>query len=399
MRLILGLALRDLWRDWARLVCNIAVMAGVLVPLLVLFGVRNGVYEALLGQLLRNPAALQIDTRGNSAFTPADAEEVRGWPETAFVTLKTRSLFDYVNVRPAGQPAVREAVAVPTGAGDPMLEPLPGLGADEIAVSAPLAAQLGLGPGDAVELVTQAPERPRQLVLARRIGMILPEARAAGRAVLADLGTLDLIEAFYDEYALPEHGIATGRPLAGRVADYEGMRAYAASLEALAPLQARMEARFGVATEAQTARVMGVLGLGRNLGLALALTAAVAGTGLAAALVFGFWAEVARKRHMLAGLGLIGLPPAALGLIPMVQALVTALLGLAVSFALFAVAGAVAERLFASGLTEEGGLVRLAPGQGLAIAAGVVILVTASALAAARAALRTDPAVVLREAP
>lgn len=397
MRLVLGLSLRDLARDWVHLLCNAAVLAGILVPLLVLFGVRNGVYEALLGQLTRNPAVLQIDTRGNTRFSAADAEELRAWPEVAFVTPKTRSLFDYVNLRPAGGRAVRDAVAVPSGSGDPMLAPLRELGAEEVALSAMLAQQLGVGVGERVELITQATDRPRQLLLPRRVAAVLPEDRLSGRSVLAGLATLDLIEAFYDEYALPEHGITQGRPLAQRVPDYAGLRVYAADLPSLAPLQNRIETRFGVDTEAQTARVMQVLGLGRNLALALALTAAVAGIGLAAALVFGFWAEVARKRRMLANLALLGLRPGQIGLIPLIQALATALVGLGLSFGLFAVAAQVAEHLFDSGLTQEGGLVRLSLAQGAAIAAAVVVFVTASALAAARSALRIDPAVVLRE--
>ncbi|MFZ1726973.1 MAG: ABC transporter permease, partial [Albidovulum sp.] len=117
MKLLFELSLRDLFRDWVHLLCNVAVMVGVIVPLLVLFGVRNGVYDALLGQLLNNPATLQIDTRGNNSFTAADAEELRGWPEAGFVTLKTRSLFDYVNVRETGGRGKREAIIAPSGTG------------------------------------------------------------------------------------------------------------------------------------------------------------------------------------------------------------------------------------------------------------------------------------------
>lgn len=397
MTLLLELSLRDLLRDWVRFLCNVAVMAGVIVPLLVLFGVRNGVYDALIGRLLDNPATLQIDTRGNSSFTEADAETVRGWPETAFVTLKTRSLFDYVNVRARGGNTIREAVAAPTGEGDPMLAPQTGLQPGEAAVSAALAGQLGLTVGQEIDIVTQAPERPRQLVLGARVGLILPEDRASGRVILTELALLDLIEAFYDEYALPDHGITAGKPLAGRVADFEGLRAYADRLETLAPLQARIEAQFGIATEAATAQVAAVLGLGRNLGLALALTATVAAAGLAAALVFSFWAEVARKRRMIATLGLIGLDHRLIALFPVIQAAVTALAGLALSFALFGVAAMVAERLFETGLTEAGGLVRLSLAQALMISLGVFAFVLTASLAAARGALATDPAVVLRD--
>ena len=121
MKLVLSLALRDLLFQRVHLICNVAILAGVLVPLLVLFGVKNGVYDALIGRLLSNPATLQIDTSGNELFLPADAETVRAWPETGFVTLKTRSLFDYVNVRLDGGREKRDALLIPSGTGDPNL--------------------------------------------------------------------------------------------------------------------------------------------------------------------------------------------------------------------------------------------------------------------------------------
>ncbi|MFC3117680.1 hypothetical protein ACFOHS_02760 [Jhaorihella thermophila] len=96
--LIARLALRDLVRDRFFLICNVAVMVGVLVPLLVLFGVKNGVYSALIGEMLADPANLQIDTAGNATLTEADIAPLRDWPEIAFLTPKVRSQFDYMTI-------------------------------------------------------------------------------------------------------------------------------------------------------------------------------------------------------------------------------------------------------------------------------------------------------------
>lgn len=397
MKLLLSLALKDLKRDWVYLFCNTAMLVGVIVPLLVLFGVRNGVYDALIGRLLSDPTTLQIDTRGNHAFTSTDAAEIRGWPEAGFVTLKTRSLFDYVNVRSVGQRVLRDAVLSPSGAGDPMLM-VATLEENQVALSADLAEALSLEVGAQVELITQAPERPRQLVLELGVAAIVPKDMLGGRSVLANIGVLDLIEAFYDEYALPEYGIVDGRSLDTRVTEFEGLRVFARTLEALAPLQEKLETRFGIATQAKTAQVTGVLGLGRNLGLALLLTTSVAGLGLAAALTSSFWAEVARKRQVLANMALLGFGPGALLLFPVIQALVTAVLGLVASFGLFAVAANVAETLFDTGLSGVGGLVVISMHQGLTIAAAVLGFVMLAAVAAAWRAQGTDPAVVLRGA-
>ena len=394
--LILRLALRDLFFQKVHLVCNIAVLAGVLVPLLVLFGVKNGVYNALIGDLLSNPRNVQIDTSGNTTFRTEDAQTVRGWPEAGFVTLKTRSQFDFVNVRLEGGRQKRDAVLIPSGEGDPNLPDGVAILPGTAVVSAQLAAQLEISSGDLIDVITQAEDRPRQMRLQLKVSAVLPAENVTGRAVLAELEVLDLVEAFYDAYALPEYGITQGKPLADRVPVFEGLRVYAASLEDLAPLQNRIETHFGISTEARTAEVQGVLSLGRNLNLALLLTAAVASLGLAAALVFGFWGEVQRKRHVLASLALMGLGGQRLWLFPLIQALVSAALALLVSFGIFGLAALVAERLFDTG-GAAGNLVDITVMQAVSICALVTAFVAFSALMAAWSALKIDPATVLRE--
>lgn len=397
--LTVTLALRDLLRDRLFLLCNVAVLAGVLVPLLILLGVKNGVYEALIGQLLSNPATLQIDTQGNAELTEAEIAPLRDWSEIAFLTPRTRSQFDYVNLyAPEGSgAALREALLLPTGAGDPNLPPGMVLAEDEIALSPLLARQMALAEGDQIELVTQAETRPRQLRLRVTVRHILPETVASGRSVMADFAVLDRVEAFYDNYALPEFGVTEGRPLAERQPRFEGLRVYARSLESLGPLQERLEAELGIGTSAKTREVAAVLGLGRNLDLALGLTSALAATGLVAALLFGFWSDAMRKRGALAALGMLGLPPRSLALFPVVQAMVTAVLGLMLSFALYAGGAALAARMFAQGLPGEAPVTRLEWPQGMAICAAVLCIVLVAAVASAWSALRVDPARTLRE--
>lgn len=184
--------------------------------------------------------------------------------------------------------------------------------------------------------------------------------------------------------------------MSGRAEAFEGLRVFARDLEQLGALQSRIEAEFDIRTEARTAEVEAVLSLGRNLNLALIFTAGVAAIGLAAALVFGFWGEVARKRQVLASLALLGLGGRSLWMFPLVQAGLSGVLGLIVSFGLFFAAGLVAEHLFVSGLTQDGGLVSLSPGQAALICGLVMVFVTGASLIAAWHAGRTDPADVLR---
>ncbi|MGI3168675.1 ABC transporter permease [Pseudooceanicola sp. C21-150M6] len=393
--LVVHLALRDLLRERIQLICNAAVIAGVLVPLMVLFGVKNGVYDALIGRLLSDPANLQIDTSGNLSFSTEDAAEVAGWAESGFVTLKTRSLFDFVNVRAVEGGPLRDAVISPSGPGDPFLPEGTQLGGEDVALSFQLARQLELSEGDEVLLVTQS-DMPKQLVFRMTVAAIVPADRLTGRSVLAGIDKMDLIEAFYDGFALPEYGVTAGRPLSSRVPAFEGIRAYARTLEDLAPLQDRIEARFGVSTEARTRQVQATLSLGRNLNLALLLTAVVASLGLAAALLFGFWGAVQRKARVMAMLSLMGIGGNRLSLFPITQAVTSALVALAASFVLLGLASLAITAMFESGLTE-GSLVSLTAGQIVTIVVAVLVFVVATSLAAARAAQKIDPAAILRE--
>lgn len=397
MMLIASLAWRDLIRDRFFLFCNTAVMVGILVPLLVLFGVKNGVYNALIGEMLADPVNRQIDTQGNAAFSDADIAPLKDWPEIAFMTPKVRGQFDYMNVREKGGRRMRAALIIPSGQGDPTLPAGTVLAQGDVAVSAQLASQLELSAGMQLQLISQAEDRPRQLVLPATVAVVLPETSTAGRAILAPFETLDLIEAFYDAYSLPEYGITGTRDLSERVVSYEGVRVYAHRLEDLAGLQSKLETQLGIGTTARTRDVESLLGLGRKLNLALGLTAVLAALGLGAALILGFWSDVARKKVVLAGISLLGVPSAELALFPVIQGFITAILGLALSFALYVVAGKGAAALFGQGLPDGAALAVITVSQALLICAGVLVLVLGAAGFAAWSAQRLDPASVLRE--
>lgn len=395
--LIVDLALRDILRDRFFLICNAAVMVGILVPLLVLFGVKNGIYSALIGEMLADPANLQIDTAGNVTLTEAQIAPLYTWPEASFVTPKVRGQFDFINVRKKGGRRIGAALLVPSGEGDPSLPTGAIVTGDQVAVSAQLAELLAIAPGDAIQLITQAEDRPRQLLLEAKVSVVLDAAASSGRSVLAAFDTLDLIEAFYDSYALPDYGIEAPKDLADRVQAFEGVRVYARSLEGLAALQTRVEAELDVSTIANTRAVTSLLRLGRNLNLALALTTTLAAIGLSGALVFGFWSDVQRKKSVLAGIALMGISARQIALFPVFQAVVTSAFGLTLSFLLYLAAGAIAGSLFGQGLPGDASLAIITLGEAAMICLGVLMIVVTASGFAAWSALRLDPATVLRE--
>ncbi|MEO0344459.1 MAG: ABC transporter permease [Pseudomonadota bacterium] len=395
--ILLRLAWRDLFFERIQLICNVAVLVGIVLPLLVLFGVKNGVYSILVDGLLNDPNALRIETTANRSFTQADVDLVQSWPEVAFVTGKTRSIFDFVNVVKIGERTRKQAVLVPSGQGDPTLDAGLSLSADTVAVTQKLADQLSLKAGDEIGLFTQADDRPKQLFLNMKVAAVIPIERAAGTSVFATINTLNLVEAFYDEYALPEYGITEGRPLDERVNEFEGIRLFVKDLFQLQEIENRIENALNTQANSKSGDVAGILGLSRNLNIALAFTAAVAGLGLAASFVFGFWGEVERKKTVLASIALLGIEPKQLWIFPMLQALISSILGLFLSFALLWVAALAAQLLFGSNFGGDQWLVQVTWLQAGWLVLTILVFVGLSTYFAARRATKIDPALVLRE--
>ncbi len=397
MRLTVWLALRDLLRNRLPLICNAAVLASVLVPMLVLFGVKNGVFATLTARLLSAPGLLQIDTTGEASLSLADLDEVSGWPDVAFATLKARSMFDFVSVRGTVSRVRADAVVFPTSAGDPILPPGLAPTSDEAVLSEALAAEVKVTVGDEVAVITQSETRSPQLMQTRRVVAIVPADDGEGRLVLLDLASVDRIEAFYDGYALPDQGVPDGRSLATRKTVYEGLRVFAHRIEDLAAIDARLAARFSLRTQSHANEAERLRAFGASLDLALGLAAGIAALGLATALLFSFWGEVQRKRRVLATLALMGLPPTQIALFPLLQAMMTALCGLATAFGLTFLAAMLAEWLFAGSMATAQGLVVLTPGHIALVTVAVLTTVVLTAGAAAAAALRIDPASILRD--
>lgn len=397
--LALHLAWRDLWHDRFFLVCNAAVLVGVVVPLMVLYGVKNGVSQALLDDLLSNPSVLQIDTLGNKSFTQDQLDEILAWPEVAFAAPRARSAFDSVNLRRDGGRHIVAATLLPSGAGDPNLPPGLDLPPGTIALTEVAAGRLEAGIGDTVDIVGQieAGQRDGNLRVQAQVVHIVPSSRIDGASVLGPFALVDGFEALYEGYAVPQFGLDQGLPADTRVPAFEGVRVFARDLSDVVALETRLGATLDVGTRGSSADIAALFGLSRNLTLVFGITAALAALGLGAALVTGSYADVVRKRLGLASLSMLGLPGAALALIPVLQALFTAMLGLAVAFPAFWIGAAIIDSLFGQALPGDNPVAFLRPLEALALFLGVLVLSMAAAGAAARSAIRIDPASVLRE--
>lgn len=398
-RTVLGLALRDLRHEPAQLLCILALIAGVLAPLMLIFSIKTGITDALVGRLLETPQTRLVSLTGNHALSPDFVAEIRGWPEVAFAVPNERSIARRMEMRAPGARVFERVTLDPSAPGDPLLPPGLVLGPEDIAVSASLANRTGLEPGSVLEARGTRGEPPNaRLGITFTVRAVLPRGWLAGDAALVSAATLSELEAFYDGYALPARGVSEGHDLAGHAIAYENVRLYARDLESVAPLAERLELRSGAAVNDRTAEIVPLLSLSRHVDMALRVLAGCGSVGLAAALTALFWSNVERKRLTLAVLALMGTPPRALALFPLVQAAAYALGGSLAALLVFLGGATVFELLFAEGMSRLGGgaVVPVDPVQLGTICLGLLVIALAAALVALRRAAATDPAIAIR---
>lgn len=392
------LALADLRHQPIPLLCNIAMILGVVIPLLTMLGVKNGFTDQLMARLNSDPAILQLTTGGNADVPPDQFQAIADIPEVIYLTYLTRSQSNFLRVRPEGPGRTRNARLVASGPGDPILGNLAAPSGTDVLLSADMAALLEAEEGMILRAATDVPGRPRQGQTQLTVTGILPADVLEGDAMLVDLTLLDALEAFDEGYAVPSLGISEGSDPATRSASYEGVRVNVASLEDVGPVSQQMSDILGRNINSSQVRIGQTLTIISLLNSAFTVIVLIAVIGVAAALIGSLYDGVTRKRGTLAMLSLMGTDPRSLLAFPAVQALVTVGSGLVLSLICYIPVSILAARLLQSGSGEGRGFLALTAGNLSLVLLVSLLIATLATLLGARQTLRIDPAIVLREA-
>ena len=412
-RVMCRLACRDYLREALLSACAVLGLAAVLTPLLVLYGVKFGVVQTLTDRLQHDPRNLEVSPVSSGRFTLQEVEKFAARPDVAFALPRTRAIAATIDLR-NGKEGARKTVTAslePSAAGDPLLArygvPAPVMPAQplaapvEVTLSAPAAEKLGCSLGDTL---TGTLERRYQGQVQRarvtlRVAGVLPLAAQQKDVAFVPLPLAQATEDYRDGRAVPELGTAEGwtgepRPEGPRL--YPGFRLYASSLEAVTGLR-EFFAGQGLEVYTHAAEIEQVTSLSRALNTVFALICAAAAAGFLASTASSALAGVKRKERMLGLLRLTGFGTGALLLFPLVQALLTALLGTATAMGVYAAAAAVINHLFAASLGDMEQVCRLLPRHVLLVFAAVAGLALTAALGPALRATRIEPSEVIRD--
>lgn len=241
--------------------------------------------------------------------------------------------------------------------------------------------------GAAMATVRMA-ERELQVPVTLHRAEEVPTGRAFAAADLA--GSLDLLRTRAVRYDQRSDALLLSRQ------GYAGFRLYAATIDAVAPLQQRLEDA-GIPVNTEQERIAEVRRLDHYTRLIFWLVAAVGVIGGISALTASLYASVERKKRELNVLRLLGLLKQELVLFPVAQGLMLSSGALLLSVGIFAVVARLINQLFRAQLRTEESLCTLSLGHFALLFAGVWLLSIVAATFAALRATRLDPAEALRD--
>lgn len=400
---IFRLVFADLRHERLLSLCQVVAIAAVLAPVLVLFGLHNGVIGTLIERLNRDPAMRLVvpEVTGANRFDAAWFARIATRPDVAFVLPSTRAIAGQVDLARADDPAspVVRVSWLPTAPGDPLSPDGAPLaeGTTEISLSAAAAERLGATAGATVNAAVER-QRAGKIEPVRiqlKVRRVVPPELYDGVAAFVSLPLLEAVQAYRDGYAVETLGWGGDGP-APAVDAYPLFRLYARSIRDVAALATDLRGE-GVLVSTREGEIASALNLERNLTTVLLVITALALTGFVLAVAINAVAGVERKRKHLAVLKLIGYGPRWLAGIPLLQAGVLAFLGAVLAVAAFGGVAMVVNAAFADSLQDAETACRLSAAQLAAAGAATVIAAMVPALFGGILAARVEPSLELRD--
>lgn len=398
MGLLLNMALRDLIHDRKVALCIVFSLIAVIAPLLLLFGLKNGIVSQLRHDLLDDPRTREVRMTGNGNYDLAWLNALAARPEVGFSIPLTRSLNTQADLVRDGQYFAAGAEVIPSAKGDPLLREsgvLPH--GSTVVLSNSAARKLDVKAGDTFRLFISRKRdgQNQRTSLSVSVGAILDEARFARPALFVDLPLLVALEDYRDGFQVQLLGVTDGENAHERH-NFARARLYAATLDDVAPLAQWLESQH-IEAITQAAQIEAVRAIDRVLGVIFAVIAWISASGCIASLIGAFIANIDRKRKDMAVLRLLGFRRQAVTLFIMIQALCLTGVAFIAGLLIYGAGSALFNHLLGANLPESAFVCHLDPGHFAAAFLSVLAVALGVAAIGALRALKIEPAESLRE--
>lgn len=392
------------WHDWKheRLLslCAVLALASMLAPLLVLQGLKNGVTAGMRERLMRDPTTLIITPKSDAGrYSSQFIAELGEQPGANYAIGRTRETAADLTLENESTGARATIAFEPASPGEPVLQQY-SIAAPkdsqtpEIVLTASAAASLKTAVGQPLtaKLGRRAPDgRLESTPITFHVSAVLPATAGNRKLAFAPLKTLEAMEDYRDYIAVPERGFSGAEREGQR--SYASFRLYARELDDVENLARHLESlHIEVITKAR--EIAAIRSLESAINQVILIISIAVGSGFAAFILSSAEGSIRRKKRMLGMLRLLGFRRLPLMCYPLMQTLLTAACGYALSLVIYFV---VAEAI-ASSFANRGGL---GCSLGIAdVAYAITAVLAIAAFASIRAAWQAaslEPSMVIRE--
>ncbi|MGH8194838.1 MAG: FtsX-like permease family protein [Woeseiaceae bacterium] len=399
-RLVLILAFRDFINERVMSGCFVLAVAAVLLPLLVLFGLKFGIISNLLAPLKEDPRYRQIIPTGSGHFESQWFEAMSERPDVAFIVPRTRAIAATMRVRDPGADTGRiiSVELIPSAEGDPVLGELKApTGYEHVVLSLDAADKLGVAAGARIEgIVSRTFSREQQTkLLPLTVTGVAPPGAFARDGMFVSHDLLVATENFLDGRAVPALGWGGSQPQDG-ARSFAGFRLYARDIGDVAGLRRGLMAQ-GIDVRTRIADIQLVESMDRNLSIVFWIIAIIAGGGFGLSFGSSVWANVDRKRREFSVLRLTGFHSHSIVWFPIVQGALTAGLGWLIAAVVFFVVQAGLNALFVDNIGGGEPVCRLLPIHFLIALALTAVVAAIAATAGGSRLAKLEPSLALRE--
>lgn len=396
--LLTVLAWRDLLHDRKVALCIIFSLTSVIAPLLLLFGLKNGIITQLHEQLLNDPRNLEVRMVGNGNYSVDWVEQLAQHKEVQFIIPLTRSLNTQADLVVNSQHFVSNAEIIPTSKGDPLLANvvIP-IAEDTLVLSASAAEKLKVNKGDKLHLMLSrkldgVSERAKRTFT---VIDIIGDSQFSRPAAFVPLSVLMAMEDYRDGFQSPLFGITQGKQAKPRT-QFAKARLYATNLDAITPLNTWfIQQHIEVIT--QKSQIDSVKAISYVLNVIFSVIVWVSLFGCIASLIGAFLANIDRKRKDMAVLLLLGFNQISVIFYVIIQALLLTCIAFVIGITLYGAGSLVFTSLLGTQLPDSAFVCQLAYTDMLiALSTALLIALCVAGIGAIRA-VKIQPAESLRE--
>lgn len=399
--LVARLAVRDFRHEWIVSACSVLALAAVLIPLLVLFGLKYGIITNLMDPLIENPRYREITPTTSGSFTREWFDRMSARDDVAFIVPKTRALAATIKLRvpDAERGRIIDVELIPSAAGDPVLANVDArpAGFESVVLSAGAAETLGAEPGATLEGIVSRTRGGEQETERLELALegVAPRAAFGRDGLFVSSELLVAIEDFRDGRAVPALGWS-GTAAGGERRAFPGFRMYAETVEDVPGLRSRMlESGIDVSTNASDIEL--VQSLDRSLGIVYWVIAVVAIAGYGISFGTSVWANVDRKRREFSLLRLTGFRTSGIVWFPIIQAALTGVLAWGVASLVYFLVQGMLNGLFRDTIGGGDAVCRLQPWHLLAALGLTLAAATLAATVGGRRVAKLEPSIGLRD--